>query len=251
MILKRNSKFKGALSSFAWLLYGVLTLLALLWLSWLLLVRVNFIYPVWYEVLSIDDHIKRYGPQNNNRQHFDITTKKEHQRLFAGIVKAIHQQGEGLAQLRYHNTMGRPIATLLTPAEIIHLRDVARLVELFKTIGWGTVVLTLLATIVLLWQRYKLPTLKHCLLGLIGTMLLIGLLVVLIGPVKVFYQLHIWLFPADHQWFFYYQDSLLTTLLKAPAIFGPIVLLWLSLAMLLVVVWWWLLRQLQMANKTR
>ncbi len=42
------------------------------------------------------------------------------------------------------------------------------------------------------------------------------------GPEAVFYQFHIWLFPADHEWFFYWQDSLMSTLMKAPVLFGGI-----------------------------
>ena len=38
----------------------------------------------------------------------------------------------------------------------------------------------------------------------------------------MFYQFHIWLFPADHEWFFYWQDSLMSTLMKAPVLFGGI-----------------------------
>ena len=45
-----------------------------------------------------------------------------------------------------------------------------------------------------------------------------------VGPTEVFYQFHIWLFPADHQWFFYWQESLMSTLMKAPALFGGIAL---------------------------
>ena len=251
MISKCKSRLSGFAHSAVGLLYSLLSLLAVLWLSWLILAQVNFLYPVWYDLLAIDQHIKHYGPQNKYRRHFEITAKKEHQRLFASIVSAIHQQGKGLRQLRYHNTQGKPIATLLTSPELIHLQDVASLVGLFKSIGWGGAVLVLLTTTVLLWSQYPLPSLKQCLLGLIGIMLLIGAIVLLIGPVNVFYQLHVWLFPAEHQWFFYYQDSLLTTLLKAPVIFAPIVLVWLFLIVLFFVGWWWLLQRLQSIIKLK
>ena len=53
--------------------------------------------------------------------------------------------------------------------------------------------------------------------------LLIGLaLIALIGFEAVFYQLHEWVFPANNQWFFYYQESLMTTLMQAPNLFAYI-----------------------------
>lgn len=43
-----------------------------------------------------------------------------------------------------------------------------------------------------------------------------------IGPTRVFYTLHEWVFPSDHQWMFSYQESLMTTLMKAPDLFAAI-----------------------------
>jgi hypothetical protein len=43
-----------------------------------------------------------------------------------------------------------------------------------------------------------------------------------LGAKKVFYQLHVWIFPEGHQWFFYYQESLMSTLMKAPDLFAGI-----------------------------
>ena len=37
--------------------------------------------------------------------------------------------------------------------------------------------------------------------------------------------MHEWVFPAEHQWFFYYQESLMTVLMKAPDLFGAIAIL--------------------------
>jgi hypothetical protein len=34
--------------------------------------------------------------------------------------------------------------------------------------------------------------------------------------------MHIFVFPDNHQWFFYYQDSLMSTLMKAPDLFAGI-----------------------------
>ena len=46
---------------------------------------------------------------------------------------------------------------------------------------------------------------------------------------KLFNQLHVWAFPDDHQWFFYYEDSLMSTMMKAPVIFAYIAIIWLYL----------------------
>ncbi len=63
-------------------------------------------------------------------------------------------------------------------------------------------------------------------------MLTVAILVVVIGPVKVFYALHELLFPDGHQWFFYYQESLMSTMMKAPELFGWIAMEWALLAIL-------------------
>jgi hypothetical protein len=60
------------------------------------------------------------------------------------------------------------------------------------------------------------------------------------GPTQVFYQFHLWIFPADHQWFFYWQDSLMSTLMKAPVLFGGIAAVIALGALLLTPVLYWL-----------
>jgi len=47
-----------------------------------------------------------------------------------------------------------------------------------------------------------------------------------IGVENLFYGLHTIVFPDDHQWFFYYEDSLMSTLMQAPNIFLPIGVVW-------------------------
>lgn len=204
--------------------------LAALWLAWLLLAQTNFLYGIWYELLAIEQTIQQYAPQNRYRQNFELTTKTEQQRLLAAIVDAIHQQGQGLDTLRYHDPKGQVLDNLLTPAEIIHLQDVAALIDKLTILGCICLILWL-SNIGLQRQPVKLSQL---LLSLLVLHLIAGVLILLIGPVTVFYQLHEWLFPAQHQWFFYYQDSLMTTMLKAPDIFAPITLIWLLLAIVIL-----------------
>ncbi|MFB0999964.1 MAG: hypothetical protein QMC13_06995, partial [Colwellia sp.] len=42
------------------------------------------------------------------------------------------------------------------------------------------------------------------------------------GFTEIFYYLHTVVFPDDHQWFFYYQESLMSSLMKAPDLFAGI-----------------------------
>ncbi len=60
------------------------------------------------------------------------------------------------------------------------------------------------------------------------------LLVLVIGRARCFYQFHVWIFPDDHQWFFYYQESLMSTLMKAPVLFGYIAAVLVGLAVVLL-----------------
>ena len=64
--------------------------------------------------------------------------------------------------------------------------------------------------------------------------LLGALMVVVIGAKDVFYALHEWVFPSDHQWFFFYQDSLMSTMMKAPDFFGYVAAALVSLALIIL-----------------
>lgn len=218
-----------------WPLFTVVVLGSALFLAWQLLAHMNFLYPLWYENLDIDQVIATYGPQNRHRSRFEDTTKAERTRLFAAIVKAIHNHGRDLDTLIYHDPAGRPIAALLTESEITHLQDVAHLLE--SLLPWGqnaTLLLPLLVSI-LLWQKRNKPPVTKILLGLAISLSTAVSLILILGPVEVFYNLHTRLFPEDHRWFFYYQDSLMTMLMKAPVIFGYIAVSLATLTLLLTV----------------
>lgn len=218
-----------------WLLFMTLTFLAALFFAWHALVKVNFLYPVWYEVLNIDQIISTYGPQNRYRTDFETTTKTERIRLFAALVEAVHHQGHGLDTLVYHGPSGRPIAPLLTEPEIIHLQDVANLIDKLLAIGQIATLGLLLSTSLLLLQRSVTLPVKKLLLGTFVGLMVGAATILLIGPVNVFYGLHEQLFPEDHSWFFYYQDSLMTTLMKAPIIFGYIAVTLGTLTLLILI----------------
>lgn len=207
-----------------WGLYVGLTFLAALFLAWHGLAQMNFLYPFWYEVIGIEEDIAIYGPENRYRHDFEVTTKAERIRLFSEMVNAIHHQGRGLETLVYHDPDGRSVATLLTRPEIVHLQDVSRLIDRLNSVGWGALLGVLVLMGLMLLQKLTMPSMRALLLTALSGVGLIVLSILLIGPVKVFYRLHTWVFPEGHPWFFYYQDSLMTTMMKAPDLFGYIAL---------------------------
>ena len=218
--------------SVLWTILLLSALPASLLASWQLLVSTDFLYPLWYEVIGIDRTIAEYGPKNRYRDHFELTTREERTRLFAAIVAGIHDGGRGLETLTYHDTGGQAVAPLLRPAEITHLRDVARLVEWFYRLGLGATLIWLLALAQLWRLRLPPPPLKRYLAGLASVAAVLALGVIAVGPTRVFYTAHTLIFPAGHQWFFYYEESLMTMLMKAPDLFAAIAAEWLLLSAL-------------------
>ncbi|MDZ7641008.1 MAG: DUF1461 domain-containing protein [Desulfurivibrio sp.] len=214
-----------------WLLVGCLLPTALL-LAWLTLARLDFLYAVWYQALAIEEHITYYAPQNRQgRADFAQTSPEEHRRLFGLIVQAIQGREEPLASAHYYNAEGRKLGKFLRAEEIGHLRDVKRLVAVLTRAGWWFTAAALFLAPFLWWRRLPLP-----LPGGVAAMwlLLLGVVGIILwwqGPQEVFDRLHQWIFPPDHPWFFYYQDSLMTTTMKAPQIFAAIAALWTLLSL--------------------
>jgi len=184
------------------------------------------------KAIGIDRTIAEYGPKNRYRDHFELTTTNERHRLFAAIVAAIHDGGRGLKTLSYHDARGNSVAPLLRAPEITHLRDVARLVEWFYRLGLGATLIWLLALAQLWRLRLPPPPLGRYLAGLASAAAVLALGVIAVGPEKVFYKAHTLIFPIGHQWFFYYEESLMTMLMKAPDLFAAIAAEWLLLTAL-------------------
>lgn len=208
-------------------------LLAVSLLAWHLLAQVNFAYPLGYKVLDVEQHIRHFGPLNRYKKEFEQTTKAEHLDLFAQITRAVQNHGEGLADIRYRLSNGTT-TPLMREAEVIHLQDVANLIDVLYWAGLigGLAWLCLLAYAYR--QRVPFPALKKILLGFVSGLVLITLTILLIGPKAVFYWLHEQIFPDEHEWFFFYQDSLMTTLMKAPDLFGFIAVI---LVVVIMVLW--------------
>jgi hypothetical protein len=226
-----------------WLLLPAAALAAL-WLAWRGLAAVDFLYPAWYRVLDIHGHVQQFAPENRYKRGFELTTPDERQRLFAEVVDAIHADGRGLAALSYHGPDGRPLDSLFRQPEVQHLKDVARLVGALAPAGWLAVAWVIVHLALVAWRRWPVPPLGRMLAASLGVVLA-GLVVVLaLGPRRVFYHLHEWVFPPDHPWFFYYQDSLMSTMMKAPDLFGAIAASLVLVARVLYASLLWLARRL-------
>ena len=221
-----------------WTVFLTLTFGVAFSVSWLLLAQVDFAYPWLHDHAGLAENIRQYAPHNPIKPHFDATTAAERARLFHGIVLAIHQHGHGLAELTYHNAHGQALDTLLTPAEVVHLQDVANLMDKIRYAAVVVGILWLMQFASMAYYRCALPSLKQLGLGILA--LVGGSAVVLsLGAVRVFYQLHEWIFPQGHQWFFYYEESLMSMMMKAPDLFGYIAIMLVVLALLISVVLLW------------
>ena len=217
---------------------------AVLGLAWILLSQVNFLYPLDYRLLDIGATINQYTPQNRyGKQSFVETDLAERERLFAAITRAINQHGEGLAELQYHTPQGKTLGVFLTPAEVQHLTDVASVVHIGKTTSWIALALWLLGIGWLATRRATMPRLRDAALGTVILLATAGVIVFVVGPIRVFDWFHRSVFPANHAWFFYYQDSLMTTFMQAPNLFGLIVIWWILLATALLFGLWFLAEQ--------
>jgi hypothetical protein len=217
-----------------WLLLPMAALAAF-WLAWRCLAMLDFLYPVFHGLLDIQAHVEEFGPQNRYKAGFETTSREEHIRLFRAIAVAIHESGRSLESLEYHDGQGRVIDRLLREPEVIHLRDVAQLIDWIRPVGWLAVAWTAVHLLLIGWLGWAVPTVRRL---LVASVLATGgavLLVLAVGPRRVFYWLHDVLFPPENPWFFYYQDSLMTTMMKAPDLFGAITAALLVVALLFYV----------------
>ena len=202
-----------------WFLALLAALTASILIAWFALSMWDYGFAFWYEFYDIQAHIDHFGPQNRYVNGLELVSPSEHIRLFSEITHAIHHHGQGLADIQFLY-QGHEQALLRTP-EVIHLQDVANLIDRLRVLLWLSLPLALVLPVLLVWKQQVLSW---------GTqLLLVGLLIssviawiVMAGAKAVFYQVHVWIFPPDHDWFFYYQDSLMSTLMKAPYLFGGI-----------------------------
>lgn len=216
-----------------WPLVFIGQLLATSLLAWHLLAQINFAYPTGYKLLGLDTHIAEFAPLNRHIHGFEFTQPKDHWNLFAQITHAVQNRGEGLESIHFTLPNDTKIPLMHT-AEIIHLQDVSNLIHQFYLAGIAGFFIWIISLAIAYQQKLSFPSLRNILLGFCGGIFVISSIVLSLGATKVFYWLHTKVFPEGHQWFFYYEDSLMTTLMKAPDIFAFIAAL---LLIALMVIW--------------
>lgn len=209
-------------------------LVVALWISWLGLAQMDFGYQYAYKILDINGHIERYAPQNRYKKGFALTHQSEHERLFAEIAEAVQNRGENLAKIEYELPSKNSI-TLLTEAEVIHLQDVANLITFFNQVAAVCLILFLGVLVLFFYLKLPPPGWFQPLITLALVAAIACAAILIFGAEKSFYWLHTKIFPDDHQWFFYYQESLMTTLMKAPDLFGFIAAIWSIVAVLIYI----------------
>jgi len=217
--MKKKAQPSLMAATLVWFLYAVIAVLLALTLSWALYSQVNYGYRFWYQHLDIAQHIELYGPQNRFKSDFEQLLPEQHWKAFEQIRDAVHNGGAGLADIGYQPA-GKIARPLLHQAELQHLQDVANFIDVGRVLFW--VLLGLWLPFAWLSIRLKAPSMLWRLGITVFTLGPVVAWLAIVGPTQVFYQFHLWIFPADHQWFFYWQDSLMSTLMKAPVLFGGI-----------------------------
>jgi len=187
-------------------------------ISWKIAISFNFGYQQIYPAIAIDKTIEKFAPLNRyNKRDFVDTDTLQHISLFEDIVTSISHSGSGLAEITYKNKKNED-RVLLTKAEIVHLNDVSILVDNLGVI-WlvNNIFLLVFIYYFSINNSKNLNRSKKWFVLMMILLLILGLS--LLGFTRIFYYLHTVVFPDNHQWFFYYQESLMTTLMKAPDIF--------------------------------
>lgn len=206
-------------------IYCLCSLILAFSFAWFILVAVNFNYGFWHDHTGIKPAIDHFGALNQNKQGFELTTKAQREQAFADILKAVRNGGQGLDTIMFE-VPGHPKQTLLVEAEVIHLKDVAHLIDASVWLVVPAVLLWCTLVVFLRFAHKPIMRLPSQALALLGVFACVIFVLLVCGPEQVFNQLHIWAFPDNHQWFFYYQQSLMSTLMHAPELFGWIALEW-------------------------
>jgi len=217
--------------------------------SWMVNAQLGYGYSWLYEFYDTEQHISRYAPQNKYRSGFEETTVAVHKEVFQKIVESVHADGAGLGSIYYeYKDQSVP---LLHEAERIHLQDVANLINSIHYIAWLCMGIFIIAFIIEARHQNKSKD-RASTLGILAVfsvlLILIAGVFLMFGAKAIFYHLHEIIFPADHQWFFYYQDSLMSTLMKAPDLFAGIAV---QIALLAVIIYGFILMGMRKILKGR
>ena len=194
-------------------------------------------------ILEIQPHIDRYAPQNRfGKGNFVHTDKKQHVELFQEVVNAINNHGAGLDKISF-KTNDRT-SLMFTEAEVIHLQDVANLIDKLFIVWLIAGLIFLILAIFYIKTNSPTPSFKTKTAAIITLLASVVLVFITFGFKKIFYYLHTVVFPDDHQWFFYYQESLMSTFMKAPDLFAAM-----SLNLIVVVLLIYILAYKLFSNK--
>ena len=236
-----SDPFQTLISSLRLVLIYIMLFVLSLYVAWFALAKVDYAYPLWYSMLNIDQHIEEFAPQNDyGKADFALISQEERLKVFADIVTAVHSSGEGLNTIRYQlpNNLSK---LMLTYEEVVHLQDVANLID---AIHYLALVMVVLLVALLVWRPQALAQSKWVAIASIGLVALITLVIAIIGATEVFYWLHTVVFPDNHKWFFYYQESLMSTSMKAPDLFLAIGAGILIVALpIFIAARWWLMKK--------
>lgn len=207
------------ISQLSWFFVLLAALIVSILTSWFVISGWDYGFSFWYDFYDIGPHIDHFGPQNRYVSGLELLPASEHIRLFSDIVYSVHHQGAGLKEISF--MYQGQVQAMLREAEVIHLQDVANLIDNLRNLLYISTTILVAGMPVLVWRRSN-PDVK--IQGLLLTFLIgaISTWVMMVGAKEAFYQIHVWIFPPDHDWFFYYQDSLMSTLMKAPYLFGGI-----------------------------
>ena len=196
-------------------------LVSCLYVSWQVLSQANFLYDQIYEHNNLEAHVNEFAPLNRNgKESFALTSKTERVRVFGDIAREINTGGGGLGSITYTPAGADAATPFLVEAERDHLQDVANLVSSLKPIG--AVIASLLIVFYGFCWYYKIsrylyfwrPSSIFVSLTQIAAVAVLCVAVTFaIGPQQTFYLLHEWAFSDKAQWYFYFEDSLMTTLM--------------------------------------
>lgn len=196
-------------------------LVSCLYVSWQVLSQANFLYDQIYDYNNLEVHVNEFAPLNrNDKESFALTSKTERVRVFNDIAREINTGGGGLGSITFTLDGTDAATTFLIKAERDHLQDVANLVSSLKPIG-AFIASLLMAFYGFCWyykvSRYQYfwrPSSIFVSLFQIGVVAALCVAITFaIGPQQTFYLLHEWAFSDKAQWYFYFQDSLMTTLM--------------------------------------
>lgn len=210
-----------------WLVFFTTHFITCFWITWIALSKWDFGYAIAYDLIGSEFHIAQFAPKNIHKAGFEAVTRDQHIELFGQINWSVHHQGLGLSDISYTLANGNN-ESLLHQAEVIHLQDVANLIDQFYATSFVSLAIFLLFLAMAIKAKIAFPSTIKIITGFLSVLVSSCFAILIIGPTKVFYWAHTVVFPPENQWFFYYEESLMTTLMKAPDLFAFIAILLLA-----------------------